>query len=74
MTEIYNNSNELKEFKGFIILGCDTSVIDCPNTPLTKKEMNVPQDNPVTKYHSRARISAITDDLNHFHTFFRNST
>jgi len=66
MTEIYNNSDELKEFKGFIILGCDTSVIDCPNTPLTKKEMNVPQDNPVTKYHSRARISAITDDLNHF--------
>ena len=66
MTEIYNNSDELKEFKGFIILGCDTSVIDCPNTPLTKKEMNVPQDNPITKYHSRARISAITDDLNHF--------
>ena len=28
--------------------------------------MNVPKDNPVTKYHSRARISAITDDLNHF--------
>ena len=66
MAEIYNNSDELKDFKGYIILGCDTSVIDCPNTPLTKKEMNVPQDNPATKYHSRARISAITDDLNHF--------
>ena len=66
MTEIYNNSDGLKEYKGFIILGCDTSVIDCSNTPLAKKEMNVPKDNPVTKYHSQARISAITDDLNHF--------
>lgn len=66
MTEIYNKSEELEEYKGYLIFGCDTSVIDCPNTRLTKKEMEVPKNNPVTKYHSRARISAITDDLNHF--------
>lgn len=66
MCEIYNKSDELKEFKGYIIFGCDTSVVDCPNTPLTKKEMEVPEDNVVTQYLSRARISAITDDLNHF--------
>ncbi len=66
MTDMYNVSDELKKYKGYVIFGCDTSVVDCPNTPLTKKEMNVPEDNSVTKYQSRARISAITDDLNHF--------
>lgn len=66
MSDIYNQSDELKEYKGYWIFGCDTSVIDCPNTPLTKKEWDVPKDNPIHEYRSRARISAITDDLNHF--------
>ena len=66
MTTVYTKSDELKEFKGYWIFGCDSSVIDCPNTPTVKKEMSVSEDNVVQQYQSRARISAITDDLNHF--------
>lgn len=58
---LYVNFEDLEKFKGYMILACDGSIIDLPNTKLTKNEFNVPEDTVFKEYLSRARASCIVD-------------
>ena len=62
INEIYNNYEKLKKINDYIVLACDGSIIDIPNTNITRDEFNIPEENPIEgKKQSRARASCIVD-------------
>lgn len=58
---IYNDYEEKDKFKDYILLACDSSVCDSPNTKLTYKEYNHPNFNLIKKELLRFRVSCIVD-------------
>ena len=58
---IYNDYEEKDKFKDYILLACDSSVCDSPNTKLTYKEYNQPHFNLIKKELLRFRASCIAD-------------
>ena len=58
---IYRDYGEKDKFKDYILLTCDSSVCDSPNTKLTYKEYNQPHFNLIKKELLRFRASCIAD-------------
>lgn len=58
---IYNDYEEKDKFKEYILLACDSSVCDSPNTKLTYNEYNQPHFNLIKKELLRFRASCIAD-------------
>jgi hypothetical protein len=59
-------SIDVPKFKGFIIAGIDSSIIDIPNRPETRKEMGIPEDTKFKKYSAVARLSCMIDGKSDF--------
>lgn len=58
---IYRGYGEKDKFKDYILLACDSSVCDSPNTKLSYKEYNQPHFNLIKKELLRFRASCIAD-------------
>ena len=65
ISAIYN-SIDVPTFKGFIVAGIDSSIIDIPNRPKTRKEMGIPEDTEFEKHSAVARLSCMVDGKSDF--------
>ena len=63
---LYNGSMNVPKFKGFIVTAVDSSIIDIPNRPETRKEMEIPEDTEFETYTATARLSCMADALSDF--------
>lgn len=59
--EIYNNLDEMKTFKGFHVFATDGSMVEIPDHPQAREEMEIPSNNEVETFAARARISCTVD-------------
>ena len=65
--EIYSSGKyDLKDFKGFKVMGIDGAQVDIPNTPITKKEFEVEPLGMKDPDSLKARISVLSDLKNDF--------
>ena len=44
VSKLYGGTIDVPKFKGFIVTAVDSSIIDIPNRPETRKEMEIPKD------------------------------
>ena len=65
ISAIYS-SVDVPTFKGFTVAGIDSSIIDIPNRPETRKEMGIPEDTEFEKYSAVARLSCMIDGNSDF--------
>ena len=65
ISAIYS-SVDVPTFKGFTVAGIDSSIIDIPNRPETRKEMGIPEDTEFEKYSAVARLSCMVDGKSDF--------
>ena len=65
ISAIYD-SIDVPTFKGFIVAGIDSSIIDIPNRPKTRKEMGIPEDTEFEKHSAVARLSCMVDGKSDF--------
>lgn len=64
--QLYNGSIDVPKFKGNIVTAVDSSIIDIPNRPETRKEMEIPEDTEFETYSATARLSCMVDGLSDF--------
>jgi hypothetical protein len=65
--DIYSNDiYDLKNFKGYIVLGIDGCQVNVPNTPITKEELEVDLRALKESESPKARISVLSDLKNDF--------
>ena len=61
ISKIYNHQEEMALFKGFHVCAIDSSIIEIPNTKITRKEFGIPEKTQSYKDTSAARISCMVD-------------
>ena len=66
ISELYGGSIDVPKFKGFIVTAVDSSIIDIPNRPETREEMEIPEDTEFKTYTATARLSCMVDGLSDF--------
>ena len=59
--KIYAHQDEMASFKGFHVCAIDSSIVEIPNTKLTREEFGIPEKTQAHKNTSAARISCMTD-------------
>ena len=61
ISKIYAHQDEMASFKGFHVCAIDSSIVEIPNTKLTRKEFGIPEKTQPKKDTSSARISCMID-------------
>ena len=61
ISKIYAHQDEMASFKGFHVCAIDSSIVEIPNTKLTREEFGIPEKTQAHKNTSAARISCMTD-------------
>ena len=61
ISKIYAHQDEMASFKGFHVCAIDSSIVEIPNTKLTRKEFEIPEKTQPKKDTSSARISCLVD-------------
>ena len=61
ISKIYAHQDEMASFKGFHVCAIDSSIVEIPNTKLTRKEFEIPEKTQPKKDTSSARISCMVD-------------
>lgn len=61
ISKIYSRQDEMASFKGFHVCAIDSSIVEIPNTKLTRKEFEIPEKTQPKKNTSSARISCMVD-------------
>ena len=61
ISKIYAHQDEMASFKGFHVCAIDSSIVEIPNTKLTRKEFGIPEKTQPKKDTSSARISCMVD-------------
>jgi hypothetical protein len=61
ISKIYAHQDEMTSFKGFHVCAIDSSIVEIPNTKLTRKEFEIPEKTQPKKNTSSARISCMVD-------------
>ena len=62
LNDIYiNNSDEMVKFKGYTVAAIDGSIIDIPNTKITRDEFEIPDSDEFQNYTATARASCMVD-------------
>ncbi len=61
ISKIYAHQDEMPSFKGFHVCAIDSSIVEIPNTKLTRKEFGIPEKTRPKKDTSSARISCMVD-------------
>ena len=59
--KIYDDVAEMDTFKGFHVLATDGSLVEIPDHPQARQEMEIPPNNEFETYAARARISCTAD-------------
>lgn len=59
--ELYNKFKGFSTFKGYIVLACDGSIFDLPNTNSIRKEFKIPKKDEFMYKNTRARVSCMLD-------------
>lgn len=61
ISKIYTHEDEMSTFKGFYVCAIDGSIVEIPNTKLTREEFEIPEKTELMKDTSTARISCMAD-------------
>lgn len=61
ISKIYAHKDEITTFKGFNVYAIDGSIVEIPNTKLTREEFEIPEKTELMKDTSTARISCMAD-------------
>ncbi len=61
ISKIYAHQEEMASFKGFHVCAIDSSIVEIPNTKITRKEFGIPEKTQLMKDTSTARISCMVD-------------
>ena len=61
ISKIYAHQEEMASFKGFHVCAIDSSIVEIPNTKLTREEFGIPEKTQLRKDTSAARISCMAD-------------
>lgn len=61
ISKIYAHKDEMTTFKGFNVYAIDGSIVEIPNTKLTREEFEIPEKTELMKDTSTARISCMAD-------------
>lgn len=61
ISKIYAHKDEMTTFKGFNVYAIDGSIVEIPNTKLTREEFEIPEKTELMKDTSTARISCMVD-------------
>ena len=61
ISKIYAHKDEMTTFKGFNINEIDGSIVEIPNTKITREEFEIPEKTELNKDTSTARISCMAD-------------
>lgn len=61
ISKIYAHEDEMSTFKGFYVYAIDGSLVEIPNTKLTREEFEIPEKTELKKDTSTARISCMAD-------------
>ena len=61
ISKIYAHEDEMTTFKGFYVCAIDGSIVEIPNTKLTREEFEIPEKTELKKDTSTARISCMAD-------------
>ena len=64
--KLYSGAIDVPKFKGNIVAATDSSIVDIPNRPETRKEMGIPEDTEFETYPATARLSCMVDGLSDF--------
>ena len=61
ISKIYAHKDEMTTFKGFNVYAIDGSIVEIPNTKITREEFEIPEKTELNKDTSTARISCMAD-------------
>ena len=61
ISKIYAHKDEMTTFKGFNVYAIDGSIVEIPNTKITREEFEIPEKTELMKDTSTARISCMAD-------------
>ena len=61
ISKIYSHQDEMASFKGFHVCAIDSSIVEIPNTKLTREEFGILEKTQSHKNTSSARISCMVD-------------
>lgn len=61
ISKIYAHEDEMSTFKGFYVCAINESIVEIPNTKITREEFEIPEKTELKKNTSTARISCMAD-------------